>query len=243
MVVISHTHEFIFLETRKTAGTSVEMLLEPLCTPAGHVVKEKTAALVSRFGVVGRRLTEPPTSRGIARVFTTDWHNHMPAAEVRRALGRRRWNRYRKVSTVRNPFDRMVSQFHYRMRNEPLQERDFSELRADFRDFVLHGKWPNDYRIVHCNGQFVIDHAIRFESIQQDIEDFLSVMGIDGYRAQLPLTKSTAAARKSRPVADYFDRETIDAVRKKLSWVFEHFEYPEAPDAVLQSSGNMEPTT
>jgi len=33
MVLVSHTHEFIFMKTHKTASTSVEMFFERFCVP------------------------------------------------------------------------------------------------------------------------------------------------------------------------------------------------------------------
>ena len=38
---ISHKHKFIFLKTTKTAGTSVEAYLQPLCVPEGHVFRAR----------------------------------------------------------------------------------------------------------------------------------------------------------------------------------------------------------
>ena len=32
-MIISHEHKFIFLKTRKTAGTSIELALSQLCGP------------------------------------------------------------------------------------------------------------------------------------------------------------------------------------------------------------------
>ena len=62
MVAVSHSHKFIFLKTRKTAGTSIEMLLEPLCTEPNSVVTEERATSITRQGIVGRRLIPPHLS-------------------------------------------------------------------------------------------------------------------------------------------------------------------------------------
>lgn len=92
MVMIRHTHRFIFLKTRKTAGTSVEMALQPLCTPPGRPITEQTPAIESRFGVVGRRhMPRGPLAR--PTFWRKDWYNHRPAAQVAQALGPETWAR------------------------------------------------------------------------------------------------------------------------------------------------------
>jgi len=43
-MLLSHTHQFIFRKTRKSASTSVEMLLEPFCRKGAAVVDQMPAA-------------------------------------------------------------------------------------------------------------------------------------------------------------------------------------------------------
>jgi hypothetical protein len=110
MVLVSHEKEFIFLKTSKTAGTSVEMVLEPFCAPPNHQPSEKTRKIVSKHGVVGRRMIPSKKPSWLFR-WQNRWAHHDPAAVVQRRLGKDRFLRYTKVSVARNPFDRAVSQF------------------------------------------------------------------------------------------------------------------------------------
>jgi len=129
MVKASHAREFIFLKTRKTAGTSIEMALEPWCRPPGAVVVEQTPALILKTGIVGRRLLRQ--LKLDRRPRRTDWTNHMTAAAVCKALGRGKWDRYRKITTVRNPFDLLVSRFHFNQSNlGKIGDGDFAQTRA-----------------------------------------------------------------------------------------------------------------
>ena len=57
MTLVSHRKRFIFLKTHKTAGTSVEVALEPLCAPNGAVTGEHyRAALEIRQRHKARRV-------------------------------------------------------------------------------------------------------------------------------------------------------------------------------------------
>lgn len=232
MVMVSHAREFIFLKTRKTAGTSVEMVLEPLCRPPGAEVSERTPTLISAQGIVGRRLTPRPRLFRLRRLLgQTDWYNHMPAIEVRAALGAARWDRYRKIATIRNPFDLAVSRYHWELARHGLPETgDFAETRARFRAMLLSGQFDGDHPIVHLGGRYVIDEMIRFETIQADLDALMARLAPGAPPVALPHTKKTSN-RRQHAVAEYFDAEGIAAIRKSAAWVFERFGYPERPGA------------
>lgn len=227
MVMISHDKAFIFLKTRKTAGTSIEMILEPWCRPPGATVTEKTPTLRSAQGIVGRRLTPRPRWHRILMV--TDWYNHMPAAEVRRKLGADRFDRYRKITAIRNPFDLAVSRFHWELARRGLPEaEDFAITRARFSDMVRSGQFDGDHDIVHVDGRYAIDDTIRFESMTADLQALVQSIAPGHPPITIPHTKKTSN-RRSHSVADYFDHDSIAALRRSAAWVFDRFGYPETP--------------
>ncbi len=223
MVLVSHDREFVFLKTRKTAGTSIEMLLEPFCAPKGHVVTEATPCLRTRAGIVGRRILPAPERRFFRRFFP-DWRNHMAAVHVAKLLGPRRWNRYTKISSVRDPFDRMVSAFHW-------HTPDLDPARGipdQFRDF-LRGKWPNDDVIVSVDGRMVVDHFIRFEFIREDLAMVADRLGLEIDLGDLPHAKDHKARRMAKSIDAYYDDDAIQIVRDRMAWVFDNFDYPRSP--------------
>lgn len=227
MVLVSHTNEFIFLKTIKTAGTTVEMCLEPACTPSRRPVREKTRTRISRQGVVGSRMSRQRHPKWLFKKINR-WRNHMPAAGVAEALGREVFDRYTKVTAVRNPFTRCVSLFHYT--NPDIERgRDFSATRASFRDFILNSRWPSDENITHLGDRYIIDHAVRFEHLAEDIHAVAQALGVPLQEQHPPLTKPNASARKGHTAAEYYDRETIEKVRKQMAWVFDHFDYSDTP--------------
>jgi len=228
MVMVSHSAGFVFLKTRKTAGTSVEMVLEPLCRPAGETVTEATPTRSSRTGIVGRRLMG--RSRLQRWGLQTDWYNHMPAAEVRAALGRARWDRYVKITSIRNPFDLAVSRFHWDMfRRGEAEAADFAETRQAFIAMMRHQTIDCDHAVTHIDGVFVANLVIRFERLAQDLEATLRQVAPGIPIPTLPQTKDMSGRRK-RPFADYYDEPTIEAVRKSAAWVFERFDYAHRPE-------------
>lgn len=227
MVLVCHKHEFVFLKTRKTAGTSVEMVLEKLCLPEGSEIVNSRPASVTEYGIVGRRGHDFKPFGWRRPLRLTEWSDHHAAASVKRRIGAAVWDRYRKFTTVRNPFDRMVSYFVFQQR--PDAQADFSAIRAQFRDYVQKCKWRDDRRIVHVNGRLIIDRAIRFEALAQDFRDLVTDEGLPVDPDDLPVTNSMAKSRKKHDVPDYFDDDLIEIVKKRMSWVFDHFDYPLEP--------------
>jgi hypothetical protein len=227
MVMISHDRGFIFLKTRKTAGTTIEMLLEPHCAPPGHVVREETPEIVTAHGVVGARLVarEDPD---LPIAQSPEWRNHLPAAIIRERLGDEVWSRYVKITAVRNPFDRVVSMFHWRRRKTELPTGP--ALREAFRRFIARD-WPDDRDVVLIGGRFVADRALRYETLGADIASLSTELGLGIDPSAMPHTKNFAARRGGLSTADHYDEDTIEVVRNRLSWVFEHFDYAGTPDS------------
>jgi Sulfotransferase family len=223
MVLVSHSKQFVFLKTRKSAGTSIEMILEPFCAPPGHAVTEETPCVKTRWGVVGRRMLPRPKKTILTRFFP-EWHNHMAAPRVAKLLGQRRWAGYAKISSVREPFDRTVSLFHWH--NPDLDPT--RSVEEQFREFV-RGAWQSDDRIVHVRGKLVVDHFIRYESLRKDLERAAAKLGLPIDIGALPHAKDYRARRNNRPLDSYYDAETVRIVRDRMRWVFDAFDYPEEP--------------
>lgn len=219
----------MFLKTSKTAGTTVEMALEPLCTPEGHVPVERTPARFFDEGVIGRRLTRPRQPKLLFR-RQNRWRHHMTAVELRDALGPKRWGAYRKISAVRNPFDRAVSQFHWKLRGDPVLEAPFPEKREAFGSFIRGPRFKTDRDIVFIGQDFVIDEVVRFEAIRDDLAKIATRNGWPLALDHLAHTKSTAKKRGKIPMAEYYsDAADRDQVIKLMSWVFDRYGYSTDP--------------
>ena len=53
-MLVSHARKFIYTKTLKTAGTSVEVFLEPYCRPPGEVAEHHTGQSVTDYGNLGQ---------------------------------------------------------------------------------------------------------------------------------------------------------------------------------------------
>lgn len=217
-MIISHQHRFIFIKTAKTAGTSIEFALSPLCGP-DDVVTPVSMKEERERGEHGARNYELPVSKRpllwpLMRFLGRDprytgeeFYNHMGAKRIRAMVGEKVWNGYYKVAVERNPWDREVSNYWFRTRR--------AKERPSFRDFVLDPKLHHPLKNFHAysiDGRVAVDRVLRFENLTAELGEFLARVGI-GTVPELPHQKGNLRP-KGVPYRDYYDEETRAAVAR-----------------------------
>lgn len=231
MTLISHDHKFIFLKTRKTAGTSAEMYLQPFCTAPGHPVEEWCEAIVSRHGIVGQRLGVEGRKRPAPDPELRDqWYSHHKAEDLKKKLPWHVWLRYEKITVVRNPFRKVLSTYFWRGRNNP-PTPDIKQEIDQFRAAVRARKFNNDKQIVFVGDRFQPKTILRAERLEEDLTALARRKGLDTTRTGLPVTKHSGKRPTEVPLEDWYDTQTIDIVRQDLAWMFEKGGYSDNPAA------------
>ena len=160
-VIVSHAHRFVFLKTRKTAGTSVEIALSTVCGPDDVItpVTEADERLRREYG--GRapqHYESPPLPR---KAF-----NHMPASMVRQLVGREASDATtpsRSSGTRGTPWSRSTTGGTATEPSPALRG-----LRAAEAVEELATKNFRGYRI---NGELAVDRVLRYESLAEDLAE------------------------------------------------------------------------
>ncbi len=156
------------------------------------------------------------------------------------------FDRLFKFSFVRNPWERIVSEYRY---------RNYFHHRS-FKDFLLHRLpkpgWADKYRhimpqydMLHdADGKLLVDFVGRFETLQADFDRVCAQLGIQ--KSRLPHRnpsdkKSRNLKRRIRNClyfngenskqhyVEFYDAETIAIVRRMYHKDIEAFGYPEQP--------------
>ena len=141
MVAYSTKYNFVYLKTRKTASTSIEMYLQPLCTPTGTPVEERTRTIYSDAGIIGSRLVRPKDMEPLDRKFRA----HMYTSILKTELGDEKWSNVIKLTSVRNPFDKVLSNFLWNRRQSKMPPAEsLNEEIQEFRDYVRAQAWKAD---------------------------------------------------------------------------------------------------
>jgi hypothetical protein len=251
-MIVSHQHRFIFLHSRKTAGSAVTLALLQHLTPddwwlnapAYHILSEALQSGFvpppARHPAVREALAEQAGARFARRAFRRParldqagrrafaqaynscqlpypkdgggWQ-HVGAASASRHLGPEVWNSYFKFAFERNPWDRMVSLYWWRMRREP----DRAKL-PPFREFIeaIHAgdqarmracratKYSN-WHIYTIDDEVAVDYLGRYESLAEDLRFVREKVGLP---ATGGLPRSKHQVRRSG-LADLHDPATI----------------------------------
>jgi hypothetical protein len=179
-MILSKKHNFIFLKTSKTAGTSFEIALSKFLGDDDIITPISPEDEVLRAGL-GFRGPQNHFSgwRGVlhaagARSLRPTFYNHIPARDLLALVGRPLFSGYKKASIVRNPYDMAVSLFFWQHREQP-------DMAADhFRPWLLSkptGLFKNR-TITHIQDAPVVDFMIRFEAFEEDIQTFAALVGL-----------------------------------------------------------------
>lgn len=180
-MILSHTHRFIFIHVAKTAGMSVREALEPF------------SAEPEKFGM--RRPAKMIQER--VNPLYKIWETlllHAKASDAKRELPPEIFDRYFKFVFVRNPWDWMVSMYHFVLREPEAARHDEVKALGSFDAWV---EWalstPNPFpkgvtgvqsdMITDSDGNLLVDFIGAYESLAEDFDEVARIVGI---QARLP---------------------------------------------------------
>ena len=222
-MILSKAHNFIFLKTTKTAGTSFEIALSKYAGPEDVVtpISDEDELTRSRLGYRGpQNYLEPPGFlervglRRPRRRFT----NHIPAALVRDRLGPEAFDRFYKVAVVRNPYDVTVSRYYWSHRKQGGTSPEHFRRWLLSRPEILR----KNFNITHIDGICAADFMMRYERLKDDVAIFAGKVGLpDTLFAEFDALKAKGHYRpKTAKTSELFDG--FDAGKAVVAEIFAH---------------------
>ena len=215
-MIVSHRNRLIFVKTRKTAGTSVEIALSKHAGPEDILTRltREDEFVRAAYGGVGPQNERIPYARWRAtELGRLRWkrgpvfYNHMPARRDPADLAQA-WDEYLTFSIVRNPWDVAVSAYCWR---HPNREITLSEFLASDRLPRLVS-WP----ILADGSGVIVDEVVRYESLREDLEQLSDRTGIESRRSP-----ACEGSQRERIAATYrelmtpSDRDRVAAVFRR----------------------------
>jgi hypothetical protein len=184
-MILNRKYGFLFIKTMKTAGTSLEIALSSLCgsediiTPITDDDEQKRRDLGfpgPRNFAFGQNPYLRPDRPVAAPVAKRGFYNHIPASHLRVALGKD-FDRFFKFSIIRNPWDRMVSQYFYFTHGVPESQR------PSLKEFMRNspGLVNANERILFDLGsdEVLADAVLYFENLQGGLAKIQQGLGIE----------------------------------------------------------------
>jgi len=232
-VIISHQHKFVFIKTRKTAGSTIEMVLRPwagddavvtpllpappgLGDPMGRncrgvfnpipEMKRTWRETGGGLRVRGRGIFAPLVKLRQRRAY----FEHMSLELVRQRAGCS-IDGYFTFCFERNPWDKALSAWLWFNRERPdLDLRAFEQWLLDPNTKGLFSEWF----MYTVDDEVAVDFVGRFETLEDDLRSVLGHVGIDPRGLDLPHEKRTTrppssaiSTAASERVAQVFHRE------------------------------------
>jgi len=226
-MLCSHNRKFIYIKTKKTASTSVEVLLEPFCLDSPRPAQEHGDMVVNSGGIIGYR---GRNWKG------KPFYNHMPAAEILAHLGDEIFWSYKKLCVVRNPFDKAVSMFWFLLspqERQALLSAPLSVVRSAFGQFIrsehirIEKSGLNnccDWYIYTIHDRVIVDVVLRYETLALDLEALFRSLGAQFDIGSMSLFKSGFRARNEH-FTEYYDADALAIAQNLFCKEINYFNY------------------
>ncbi len=227
-MILSHRHRFIFLKMRKTAGTSIEIALSKFCGPEDIItpLEPQDQAIRDRLGYPGpQNHLKKPGEYGAGDIWRlvrgrrrqVRYWDHIGAKQLRRHVSPEIWNSYYKFCFERNPWDKVVSYYHY--------IRDFhargggKSVPDSIEEFVECG-WAgqvSDFDRYTIDDSLAVDHVGRYENLNTELGEIARRLNLPesltlpsakvGIRKQSGSLSNTLAPAVREKIREMFSRE------------------------------------
>jgi hypothetical protein len=159
---------------------------------------------------------------GVSYFDPKPYPTHIHAAELKSKMGKKAFDSYFKFGIVRNPWDWQVSIYTYLRGNT---RHSLHETVKRFSNFDEYLEWiytkPVTYQksfLFSEQNEPLVDFIGRFEKLDDDFKKICSRLNIS---ATLPKHNISS----TRPYQEYYNKKTIELVRKKLEPDIRLFKY------------------
>ncbi|MEJ8569495.1 hypothetical protein [Elongatibacter sediminis] len=169
----------------------------------------------------GRLFGKPSASSGIGLGLIPP---HVPAAQLREALGPDLWDSLYTFSIVRNPFERVLSLFSFLQQNGKLPGMSLSQYvkRLTRREFDYHGHYlSNTGYVCDDQGEVLVSEVFRYDRRPE----WLPVIAERTGCPELMKDHSKVYSTGSDSGLDRFDTRSRRLIRKFFAEDFERFDF------------------
>ncbi len=212
--MISYPHRCIFIHIPKNGGASIERLI--------WSEKERTVDNLW-MGMISSQRNK----------YQTGALQHLFARNVMKEVGEDVYNDYFTFSMVRNPWDRVVSQYIYLFKRPSLQAFLGADHKTSFPEYLEliarkpHVHWQPQYLFLTDDaGSSIVDYIGRFEDFETSIKEMMiRICGEPKRPNGDPLNIPHVNKSKRVGYWMYYDDETRNAVAELYKEDILRYEY------------------
>jgi len=228
-MIISHKHKFIFIKTKKTAGTSVEIALSKICgkndiltpiSPNDEIFRKEYANISAQNFLI-------PLNRYLFSDYIQlfkgrrikKFYNHMPSNDIKKYLSEKEWNSYYKFSIERNPYDRAVSLYFWRG-----ADKKYSSVYEFLKKDTKGSHAFMNQKIYTINDQIILDKLYQYEDLGFLLRDLTTKLQLKE-KLQMPNYKAKSNTRKIRDYKAVLDEKAIKLISEMSKELIKLFDY------------------
>jgi hypothetical protein len=241
-MIVSYKHNYIFVKTTKTAGTSMEIALSthtgdddvvthiaaddeltrlenPNARLPQNFCNEEDKALEYAYrGVLNSRNPSyiDYMQKEIApkRIFK----NHIPIDKIKEKLDPAFFADAFKFTIQRHPYDRLISTAYWQVRDKPHRPINVAIRK------ILEAKTLNNTHFYMIAGKQAVDYFILYEKFREGIEDVGKKIGAPDLWSQMPQTKHKHRTDR-RPAKEVLTQEQRETIFEQCKDEFKIFGY------------------
>ena len=215
-MIISHKYRFIFVKTRKTAGTSMEVFLSSHCGDddvvtriVPHVDPHRPRNHQGFFNPFPEMAYDSKRT-ALTELFTRRrYYNHIPAPKLRARMPRGIWDSYFKFCVERNPWDKSLSHYHM------LKHR----FGFTFDEYLERGDLCHNlpaYRDPENPGKLLVDRVLRYENLMDELGDVFGTLGVP-FEGSLHVNAKADYRKDRRPYQEVYTDEQREIVAREFA--------------------------
>ena len=183
-MIISHKYKFIFIKTRKTAGTTIEYNLSKYLGHNDIITPSKQANYLAQNYIQQSSFSKFLNTlnlKKLSKFFYFKFTDHMHAIEIKKKIDKKIYQTYFKFCVEREPVDKSIS--YYFMRKNS-QNSNFKRRNMSWCEFVKKRRFPVDTNFYTHNNKLIIDKIIRYENLESELSSILNNLGIKNFKIE-----------------------------------------------------------
>lgn len=229
-MIISHKHKFIFVKNYKTAGSSIESYLYPFLGEKDVIAQTEDYLGKNNFGdfddieEIYGYLPQKSVEKKLK--FKMRYYPHMPIWLIKKRVSDDIFNEYLKFCVVRNPYDLLISAFHWENKSVSkinLKEKFFEYIESiknsELKD---HGTFNINNISTKDGKKILTDKIINFDILDRELSEVFKKLKIP-FEGKLNIYKKKNSIKFFHE--EYYNKEIINFVKEKYWREIEMFKY------------------